>query len=337
MPYVFPNLWSFVLDRLPEGERNLVRSWGKPSECREILYPGCSVIITAYLTQTELLSELEVRGSLEHCCGEMYYRMGMFEQVELIGKRLEEFFKVLGVRKVITACPACCDMLTNVLPAFGAKFEFEVESLLEWIWRKVEGGEIRFTSKVKKLATIQDSCHGKVLGRSFLELPRRLLEAVGVKVVEMEYSGMESPCCGIGAGFSPASGFHPLHIQMASVRRLNEARRTGAEILVVYCAGCLLMFSVVKLLYPIRMQVYHLLEILQMATGEKPLRHQASRAMKLIMGVLRHQFPKLLSRKRLSTPKLVMESNLGVTSRCNVKSRPRIQEQIDLGRERRSL
>jgi hypothetical protein len=309
MPCVFPNLWSFVLDRLPKNEKSLVRSWGKPSECQEILYPGCSVIITDYLTQTELLSKLEIKGSLEYCCGEMYYRMGMFEQVELIGKRLEDFFKVLGVRKVITACPACCDMLTNVLPAFGAKFRFEVESLLQWIWRKVKEGEIRFTSRVKKLATIHDSCHGKVLGKGFLELPRRLLEAVGIEVVEMRPSGMESPCCGIGAGFSPTSGFHPLHIQMASVRRLNEARRTGAEILVVYCAGCLLMFSVAKLLYPIRMPVYHLLEILQMAIGEKPLRHQASRAMKLVIGVLRHQFPKLLSWKRLRTPQLVMESS----------------------------
>jgi Fe-S oxidoreductase len=228
----------------------------------------------------------------------MYYRMGLFEHVEQVGKRLEGYFKKMGVKKMIIPCTAGYNMFTNVLPAFDVKFDFEVEHLLPRIWNKIERGEIKFTSKVEKVATIQDSCYGKVVDGDILELPRKLLEAVGVEVVEMKNSGRTSPCCGIGAGFSSSSSFHPFSIQGASAQRLKEAKKTGADILVTYCAGCLLMFSVAKILYPTRMPVYHLLEILQMAIGEKPLRRQASRARKLFLGVVRHQFPKLLSWKR---------------------------------------
>jgi len=105
-------------------------------------------------------------------------------------------------------------------------------------------------------------------------------------------------CCGIGAGFSIESNYHPWDLTRASLKRLREAKKTGADILCAYCAGCLQMLSVGRIVYPLAPEIYHLLELVQMAVGEAPLRRIKSRARLMFQGVLLNQFPRALSQKR---------------------------------------
>jgi hypothetical protein len=46
------------------------------------------------------------------------------------------------------------------------------------------------------------------------------------------------------------------------------------------------------------MEIYHILELVQIAIGETPKRRLTNRAMLLASGVVRNQFPKMVSRKR---------------------------------------
>jgi len=79
---------------------------------------------------------------------------------------------------------------------------------------------------------------------------------------------------------------------------LREAEKTGAEAIVVYCAGCLQMLSVGKIAAPIEMPIYHILEMLQLAIGEKPARRQDQRARQTLEGVVENQFPIIDSKER---------------------------------------
>lgn len=294
-----PNFRTYVLDRLPSDEKAMVQSWADMSPCREVFYPGCNVITVPYLTRTRLLDGMTIRGSLEMCCGETYYRMGLFDELKRVGRRLEAYFRTLRVERMIIPCTAGRNMFTNVLPSFGIQFDFTVTHLLELLWEKVTAGELVFTHPVDLTVTIQESCYAKMFGGAYTALPRKLLEAAGARVIEEELHGQSALCCGIAGGFSPDSGYHPWDITLSTIRSLRQAKKTGAQAVVTYCAGCLQMLSVGKIVYPTHgMPVYHLLEILQMAIGEKPARLNKKRARTMFAGVARKQMPLVLSSRR---------------------------------------
>jgi Fe-S oxidoreductase len=283
----------------------MLKKWDSLSPCEEMLYPGCNIITSPYLTRTSLLADLEIRGSLETCCGEMYYRMGLFDQVEQVARRLEGYFRKLGVKRLVVPCTAGYNMFTNVLPRFGFKPEFEIQHLLVRLWERIEDGRIEIKHKLRMKATIQDSCYGKLFSAEILELPRKLLERLGVEVVEERYSRQNSLCCGIAAGFGSYSA---ASITSATIRSLKEARATGADAVVVYCAGCLQMLSTGRAVYPTRMPVYHILEMLQMAIGEKPARLQGQRGRAFLLGTLRHELPtRIISGKRFRIREIAPE------------------------------
>ncbi len=307
IPHYKPNFRTYVLDRLPDDEKAMLKAWDSLSPCREMFYPGCNFVTSPYLTRTSLLNGLEIRGSLDTCCGEMYYRMGLFEEIEQVAKRLERYFGRLGLKKMLIPCTAGYNMFNNILPRFGFKPDFQIQHLLDWLWGRVEDGRVKLMNRLAMKVTVQDSCYGKVFAEDILGLVRKMLNRVGVEVVEMRYSCQSSLCCGIAGGFSVESGFSPFRIASETMRSLREARATGADAIVVYCAGCLQMLSTGKILYPIRMPVYHILEILQMAIGEKPARRQDHRGRLFLAGMLRHQSPKVISGRRFKVLKIEPE------------------------------
>ena len=303
-PHSTPNYRTYVADRLPEDERALVASCKDTSPCDEVFYPGCNVITSPYLTRTALLDGVNIRGSLDLCCGETYYRAGLYDMVERSAQQLAAWHDKLRFKKMIIPCAAGWNTFVNVLPKFGLKRDFEVQHMLCWLLERIESGEIQITRPLNLTVTIQDSCYGKTFGDAFLNVPRTLLGKIGVTVIEQELSAKRSLCCGIGGGFSHASGYHPWDITRSTIRTLRLAGRTGAEAIAVYCAGCLQMLSVGQIVYPNRMPVYHILELLQMAIGETPEGRRKKRARLTFRGVMVNQFPKVLSKKRFFTQDL---------------------------------
>lgn len=293
------NFRTYVVDRLPPEEKALVKSWEDTSPCREIFYPGCNIITVPHITQTRLLDGFTIRGSLKLCCGETYYRTGQYEMAEKAARRINAWQEQVGFEKMVIPCTAGRNMFTNVLPKLGLKRNFEVEHLLPRLLERFENGEIEIKQRFEKTVTLQESCYGKCFGDDFMDVPRALLRLVGATVVEEDLNRERALCCGIGGGFSFASGYHPWDIALSTMRTLNLAKKTGAEALVCYCAGCLQMLSVGQIVWPNRMPVYHLLEVLSLAIGEQPARRHRQRALTMFQGVVRNQGPALLSGKRL--------------------------------------
>ena len=67
------------------------------------------------------------------------------------------------------------------------------------------------------------------------------------------------------------------------------------------------MMSVARFADQNRRPVFHLLELVQLAVGETPRRRQGTLARQFVLGAVRRQFPRLLSRERFWLPELPVE------------------------------
>lgn len=305
-PHEKMNFRSYVVSKMPAEERELIRSWADQSPAEEILYAGCNIITAPFVTRTRALEGVDIRGALDYCCGETYYRMGLLKEVQKVARRLEHYFKTMGVKRVNILCTAGCNMFMNVLPSFGVNFDFEVRPYLPVILNKLESGELAVTNKLEGTATIQESCYGKHLGEEYMDVPRRILKFIGLEIVEEKKHRNRALCCGIAGGFPPDSGYHIMDLTRATIKSLLQARGAGTDYIVGYCAGCLQMLTVGRLLLPGGAPIYHLLELLSMALGEKPGHPMKWRASAFLAGVLRHQAPLTFSRKRYRIPEIPM-------------------------------
>jgi len=293
------NFRSYAIERLPADEKARLAGWDDSSPCEEFIYPGCNVCTVPYLTETSLLPRIPIRGGLSWCCGETYFRTGMFDLAEEQGRRMQARFADMGAKNILMMCTAGTFLFTRVMPErLGIKFQAKFKPLVRYLWEELESGRIKVERKLNLRATVQDSCYSKFLEPDYIELPRRILQKIGVEVAEMPRSRERMVCCGIGAGFSIESCYNTLDLTRSTLKRLHEAKKTGADILCVYCAGCLQMMGTGSLLYPGAQQIYHLLELVQMAAGETPKHRIRQRAATMFSGMLVNQAPKLLSRSR---------------------------------------
>ncbi|TFF87085.1 MAG: (Fe-S)-binding protein, partial [Promethearchaeota archaeon] len=274
----YPNFRSYVMEHLPKETKKLVASWAslEPLKGDTLTYPGCNVITFAELTQTSIFKDLEIRGRLEYCCGETLFRTGYKEKLFQVSERLDKWFNTLKPKHLLVLCTAGTNVFKNVLPNYGLKYQFEsIKSYLEYIWEKIQNNEIVIRKKLDLTVTIQESCYAKMFGDEYMNLPRKILNYIGVTVKESPAIREDMRCCGIGAGFSVDSAYHPLKIRSSALKNLKDFKNTDADAVCVYCAGCLATLMTAQKLSFKNMKVYHILELIQMAIGETPISEKA--------------------------------------------------------------
>lgn len=296
MPASRPNFRTDLVQTMSPRERELLRRWRETSpEGELVLYPGCNALALPHLLDAPFLREVVVSGDFDLCCGEMYFRMGLFDVVQETAEKLTAYYRGRSIGTMLFVCPAGLNMFRNVLPGlFGARFDFRTMYLGEYLWQKVESGELSIKKKLGRRVAVHDSCHGRILGEEVQGSARRLYTAMGLDLVELSADPGEGLCCGMAAG---CNRYRPEDMYRAAVMELREAARTGADELAVYCGGCQLTFSLMRWLYPTRQPVRHLLEYLQEATGA-PVHHPASRrALHLLGNITIKALPGMLSRR----------------------------------------
>lgn len=298
-PHEQDNFREYAIARLPAGEKKILSRWEDRTPCEEFVYPGCNLCVTPYITRASFLKDLNIRGGTELCCGEMYYRAGMYEQLRECAGRLNVFFEELGAKRMMILCTAGYNMFTNVLPQFGFESRAEITPYLPWLLERLESGCVPIVKKLDMRVTVHESCYGKTFGAGYYDIPRRILNVLGAEVVEMPHTKECSLCCGIGGGFPAGSGYNPIDISKATLRVVAEAVRTGADAVVTYCSGCLQSISTGMLIYPRKKPVYHLFQMVQMAAGERVEEElNRERAAMMLKGMLLKQSPMLLDARR---------------------------------------
>jgi len=177
-----------------------------------------------------------ILGKEEKCCGEPARKMGNEYLYQTLALENIEIIKGYGVKRIVTACPHCFNTLAKDYRDLGLNVEVEPHAV--FLERLVREGRLRLTEELF-VCTYHDSCY---LGRhnGIYDAPRRLLEAAGGEIVEMDKHGDQSFCCSAGGGRILAEEKLGSRI---NVKRVEMAAATGADFLVSNCPFCLTMFE----------------------------------------------------------------------------------------------
>ena len=291
LPHSVPNFRTYAIERFSKREKETVESWKRLEPADAIFYPGCNIITTPYLTFSRLFEEMDIRGALEYCCGEMYFRMGLYDQLEQVARKDTAYFRVLKAKKVYMLCTAGLNLFTNVLPQFGADFSgIEFVPYLRLLYKRLESGTLPIVKRFDgKTIALQDSCHAKLYEEAFHDWPRKILTLLGFEVLEPERSRQSMLCCGIGAGFSHGAAYGKRELISGQRACMKNARGPRADCIGAYCSGCLEMLSAAKYVSWGMTPVYHIIELIQEAIGEEPLRKQRRLAFDFLRGTLTKQ------------------------------------------------
>ncbi len=173
-------------------------------------------------------------GNEEACCGSTLLRTGLVESAGKTARKNIDMFEKASPSLIVTSCAGCYKTIRQDYPKMG-KVRPRVVHITEYVLELIDSGKLRFDGRFEGKVTFHDPCH---LGRhnELYEQPRRILEFIpGLELVEMERNREEARCCGAGGGVKTA---FPDLAQKISSMRVEDAERTGADILTTSCPFC---------------------------------------------------------------------------------------------------
>lgn len=182
-----------------------------------------------------------ILGKEEMCTGDPARRAGNEFMFQMMAYQNIQVLNGYGVKKIVTACPHCFNILRNEYPELGGNYEvihhatFLQQLLDEGKIRIKEGGDFK-----GRKVTYHDSCY---LGRAnnIYEAPRKVLEALDTALVEMKRCKSRGLCCGAG-GAQMFKEEEKGNIRI-STERTKEAIDTGSEVIAAACPFCNTMLS----------------------------------------------------------------------------------------------
>ncbi|MDP8224197.1 MAG: (Fe-S)-binding protein [Candidatus Lernaella stagnicola] len=296
MPTLPDNFRSYVLSRLPDDEQRLVAQWADNEPAGDVLYPGCNLITCAYLTESGVFDDLTIAGSLEACCGEMYFRFGLFDVVRRFAEKHTAYYRDRPIDRMVFACPAGLNMFQHILPErFGAQFDFPMMFVTDYLHELFDAGTLQVVNPLRGKVVMHDSCHARWLGPELMDSVRRLLTRLGLDVVEAEHSREDGFCCGIAAG-APRQSLQDM--TLAVTRAATEYQRSEGENVATYCTGCYLTLASLPAGFGLGKPVRHVLEWVAEAVGRPVEDRIGSRVRTMLLGIVQNALPRYLSRQR---------------------------------------
>jgi len=235
-------------------------------------------------------------GSEEVCCGSPVYRVGDRKRAIELMKENVARFQAQGVKRVITSCSGCYNMLKVEYPRF-VQTDFEVYHTSQVLESLLQEGRLKFTKKVPLTVTYHDPCHlgrmaepyqpwqgerVEVITRVYMfippkpirrgaqgvyDAPRNVLKQIpGVSLKEMERIREYAYCCGAGGGVKAQ---YPEFAVWTANHRVDEAEATHADALVSCCPFCSTNFRDALSQRKSNLKFYDLTELVLMGLGGK--------------------------------------------------------------------
>jgi len=185
--------------------------------------------------------QFAILGKEEMCTGDPARRAGNEFLFQMMAYNNIQTMNGYGVKKIVTACPHCFNVLKNEYPELGGNYE--VIHHTSFLQQLINDGRVRMKEggsfKGKKI-TYHDSCYlGR--GNGIYEAPREVLQAMDVELVEMKRCKSNGLCCGAG-GAQMFKEEEPGALRV-NVERAEEAIATGANIIAANCPFCTTMLS----------------------------------------------------------------------------------------------
>lgn len=182
-----------------------------------------------------------ILGKEEVCTGDPARRAGNEFLFQMMAYQNIQVLNNYEIKKIVTACPHCFNILKNEYPELGGSYEVIHHAV--FLQQLIDEGKIKMKEagdfKGKRI-TYHDSCY---LGRAnnIYEAPRKVLEALDAELVEMKRCGSKGLCCGAGGAQMWKEE------EKGSIRinheRTNEALETGASVIASACPFCNTMLT----------------------------------------------------------------------------------------------
>jgi len=182
-----------------------------------------------------------ILGREELCNGDPARRAGNEFLFQMMAYQNIQTLNNYQVKKIVTACPHCFNILRNEYPALGGNYEVIHHSV--FLQQLIDDGKIRLkgggTFKGKRI-TYHDSCY---LGRAnnIYEAPRKVLEKLDAELVEMKRCRSKGLCC--GAGGAQMFKEEEKGTTRVNFERSDEAIATGSNIIASACPFCNTMLT----------------------------------------------------------------------------------------------
>ena len=182
-----------------------------------------------------------ILGKEEMCTGDPARRAGNEFMFQMMAYQNIQVLNGYKVKKIVTACPHCFNILKNEYPELGGNYEVTHHSV--FLQQLIDEGKITMKEegsfKGKKI-TYHDSCY---LGRAndIYEAPRRVLAALDAELVEMKRCRSNGLCCGAG-------GAQMWKEEEKGTIRINQERtkdalETNALVVAAACPFCNTMLT----------------------------------------------------------------------------------------------
>jgi heterodisulfide reductase subunit D len=189
---------------------------------------------------THLKVSYAVLGKEESCTGDPARRAGNEMLYQMQALQNIEIFRRYEVKKIITLCPHCFNILKNEYPDLGG--QYEVINYIQLLEMFIREGKITPGKSLKGTATItyHDPCY---LGRAndIYREPRTVLKSLTGNFVEMKRNKSFALCCGAGGAqmFKEAEKGN----KEVFIERIEDALETGASVIATACPFCMTMMT----------------------------------------------------------------------------------------------
>jgi heterodisulfide reductase subunit D len=182
-----------------------------------------------------------ILGKEEMCTGDPARRAGNEFMFQMMAYQNIQMLNNYAVKKIVTACPHCFNILKNEYPELGGSYE--VLHHTQFLQQLIDEGKIKLKESGSfkgKRITYHDSCY---LGRAnnIYEAPRKVLEALDSELIEMKRCRSKGLCC--GAGGAQMFKEEEKGTTRINFERSGEAISTGASIIAAACPFCNTMLT----------------------------------------------------------------------------------------------
>ena len=182
-----------------------------------------------------------ILGKEEMCNGDPARRAGNEFMFQMMAYQNIQVLNNYGIKKIVTTCPHCFNILKNEYPELGGNYEVIHHTV--FLQQLIDEGKIKLKeggSFKGRRITYHDSCY---LGRAndIYEAPRKVLEILDAELVEMKRCRSNGLCC--GAGGAQMFKEEEKGTVRVNFERTNEAIATGSVIIAAACPFCNTMLT----------------------------------------------------------------------------------------------
>ncbi|MFZ4439208.1 MAG: (Fe-S)-binding protein [Syntrophales bacterium] len=177
----------------------------------------------------------------EPCCGMPLYQLGDFTNAARQAKAVSQRIADTGAKEIVLLDPDCFRMLTTRFTRFGAPLPggLQVNHVSEWLCRQIEAENWPLKKSSQRFTYHDPSSLARFTG--IHDAPRKVLRSIfDQEPLEMQGNRSKAFCCGEGGGMFLTN---PEIVREAATRRYEQARTSGAELLITSSPACANLLS----------------------------------------------------------------------------------------------